>query len=165
MTTEVALPADPALDSSKLRAGPAAPKPRTAALAKLMQRATTDQSGKGGSLRRRRIVFSIDSTVCEPGAFDEDFELVVEAPSAEQELAAAKKHPQEPAAMLLELVRSCMVSLNGEPLRDSDLSRVAVWEALGMGGRGLVARQWQSICGVTEEAQKKASDSSRLIVG
>lgn len=138
---------------------------RTGALSRLMNRATTDESGRGGRLRRRRICFTIDPEICEPGAFEADFELVMEAPSAEQELAAAKLYGAQPGAMVLELIKSCLVSIDGEPLRDSDMSREVVWEALGMTGRALIGEKFASIQSVTPEARKKADTSTKLIVG
>jgi hypothetical protein len=136
---------------------------RSATLAKLMKRATTDHAGQGGKIRRRRIKFTIDHTICEPGMFDADFDLVLTCPSSHDELAALKRSENDPGAMIFELIRCCIVSVDGEQLHDGDLTRDAVWEALGLTGRQLVASKWKEINEPSAAARKKADASTVLL--
>lgn len=132
------------------------------ALAKLKARATTDHTGKGGSLRRRRMKITVDKNVCDPGAFDDDFDVVMVSASTDVELDALKTCGDNPAAIMFEMVKQCIVSLDGEPvLLDS---RDVVWEALGTAGRSLLVRKWNELCGnMDADALKKANGSTLLL--
>lgn len=132
-------------------------------LAKLMSRVTSDHAGRGGAIRRRRIKFIIDYRVCEPGTFDADFELFLEAPSSANEIAALKKAENNAGAMIHELVKACLVSLDGAPLREGDLTREAVWEALGIGGRMLVSDRFKELTDPTPEALGKTRASTTML--
>lgn len=132
-------------------------------LAKLMARTTSDHAGRGGAIRRRRIKFTIDYRVCEPGTFDSDFELVLMAPSSADEIAALKRAENNAGAMMHELTKACLVSLDGTPLRDGDLTREAVWEALGIGGRMLVSDRFRELTDPSPEQLGKSRASTTLL--
>lgn len=135
------------------------------ALTRLMKRGTTDESGKGGTMRRRKMKFTMSKDLCDPGMFDEDFTLVLVSASSEVELEALKKHSDNPAAILFEMAKQCIVSCDGEPVRDGDMGRDVLWEALGFAGRSLLTRKWNELCGNGDlEAVKKADSSTELIL-
>ena len=135
------------------------------ALTKLKQRAQEDHNGKGGQLRRRRMRFTVDKDICDPGAFDDDFDLVVVSASTQVEMDALKACVDNPFGVIAEMVKRCIVSCDGEPVLDGDGSRDTLWEALGTGGRALLTRKWNEFCGGTSaEAIKKAETSTLLLV-
>jgi len=135
------------------------------ALTRLKARGMTDHAGNGGTLRRRKMRFTMDRNVCEPGAFDEDVVLVVESASVDVELSALKACGDNPAGIVFEMCKRCMVACDGEPVLDGDGSRDLLWEALGMGGRGLLVRKWNELAGVHDGgAQKKADASTELVI-
>jgi hypothetical protein len=135
------------------------------ALSRLMARGTTDETGKGGMMRRRRMKFTMAKELCDPGLFDEDFDIVLVSASTQVELDALKKHTENPAAILFEMAKMCIVSCDGEPVRDGDGSREVLWEALGFGGRSMLTRKWNELCGNgDQEALKKADSSTQLIL-
>lgn len=136
-------------------------------LTKLLARATTTERGGTTTLRRRRMMFTVAHDVCDVGAFDEDFELVLESPSTEVELAAIKKYGQEnPGYIPHEMCRLCIVEVDGQRVSDTDLTRDALWEALGSKGRALVTYKWNELSGGGNDqaAVKKAADTTRLLI-
>lgn len=137
-------------------------------LQKLISRSTSDETGRQPALRRRRMRFLVDHRICDPGGFDEDFHLVIESPSTEVELQAMKKHPMNPAAIPFEMARLCILSCDGDLVRDSDLSRDVLWEALGPLGRALVTKKWNELGGGGAEAEadavKKIDASTELVI-
>lgn len=138
-------------------------------LKRLMSRATSDETGKPTTLRRRRMRFLMDYQLCDPGGFESDFYILLESPSTEIELAAMKVAGNNgPAALAMEMARRCIVSIDGEPVRDDDLSRDVVWEALGNKGRALLTNQWNELSGGGLEAEtnalKKAQGSTQLVL-
>jgi hypothetical protein len=138
---------------------------KSGALTRLMKRGTTDENGKGGTMRRRRMKFTMSAGLCDPGMFDEDFDLVLVSASTQVELDALKKHADNPAAILFEMAKMCIVSCDGEPVRDGDMSREALWEALGFGGRSLLTKKWNELCGNGDaDAIKKADSSTQLML-
>lgn len=108
-------------------------------LKRLLDRATETEKG-GGQIKRRRMKFTIDPEVCEKGMFDAPIEVVMTAPSAAMEHAAAKKAEQDPIIMTRELVKICIESVDGDPVKRSDLTRDVFWEALGVNGRALLQK-------------------------
>lgn len=148
--------------------GAAAPGAKKSTLTKLLHRATTTERGGTTTLRRRRMKFVVDKDVCDAGAFDEDFELILESPSTEIELSAIKKHGSDnPGAIPMEMCRLCIVECDGQPVRDGDLTRDALWEALGSKGRALVTYKWNELSGGganDQAALKKAADSTSLLI-
>lgn len=136
----------------------------TGTLARLMKRATSDENGGGGEIKRRRFRFIVDHNICEPGMFDEDFTLVLSSPSSETELAAIKAAGSDPGGMLFEMVKRCMISINGDTISDHDLSRHTVWEALGTGGRTMITNLFAELTQPSPEAMGKARTSTKMLV-
>jgi hypothetical protein len=138
-------------------------KPTGGAIARLLARTTTDQGGQGGKIRRRRFKLTIAPEICENGIFDEPFTLILTSPSSSDEYAAISRAEGDGIRLGFELVKACLVSLNGEPLSDMDLSRDALWDALGFTGRNLVMLKWKEMNNPGEEATKKFEESAVLI--
>ena len=127
-------------------------------LQKLMKRSTSGPEG-GGEIRPRRFKFTIDPGVCERGMFDADFTLVLQSPSAADEIKATKRCEQDPVLLTKELAKISIVEIDGEPVKDGDLSRDAVWEALGIGGRALVTKTFLECVSPGADAEGKTRAS------
>ncbi len=154
-----------ATESAPLVAQQPAPK-KKATLQRLMQRSTSESLHGEPTLRRRRMRVTIEPGVCTPGAFDEEFSLVLEAPSTDVELQAMKIHgATSPAYIVHEMCKLSIKSVDGEFITN-DLEREALWEALGFQGRTLLVDQFQELTGKAEafaSARKKASETATLI--
>lgn len=91
---------------------------------------------KGGDLfRRKRVTFLMPREKC-TAPFPEDFELTLQELSAAQELEVSRgaKTAQE---LPMQMAKASMHGLNNEPI--TFVQRDWLWEALGQGGRVLVA--------------------------
>lgn len=136
-------------------------------LARLLDRTTSTERGGTPTLRRRKIRLTIDHRICDPGGFEADFDVVLESPSTEVELAAIKMYGTEnPGAVPIEMCRMCLLELDGERLSDADLTRGAVWQALGTKGRALLVHKWNELTGggYDQAALKLATDSQAILV-
>ncbi len=163
--TQTAIEATVTERPKKNGAGAAAAAPKST-VTKLMNRATSTERGEA-TLRLRKMKLTISKDVCTPGAFDDDFVLIVQAPSTEIELAAFKKYATEnPGAIPHEMCRLCLLECDGQRLSDADLTRDAVWEALGSTGRSLVLLKWNELSGgaASQEALKKMGETTAILV-
>lgn len=142
------------------------PKKKTgSALTRLKKNFTEDEHGRGGRLRRRKMRLVVDKDLCDPGAFEDDFELVLESCSSADELDALKEASDNPGSMPFLLARNAIRTCDGEPVGYGDGSRELLWEALGPAGRSLILRKFNEFCGnFNAEALKKADSSTAIIV-
>lgn len=127
----------------------------------LLERTTSGPNG-GGEIKPRRYKFTIDKDACEKGVFDQDIEIVLRAPSADIELRATRSSAADPITYTKNLVKMCIESIDGDPVSDSDLSRDALWEALGAAGRALLTTNFLAVIGPGDEATGKASRAVQL---
>jgi hypothetical protein len=111
---------------------------------------------------RRMVTFTVDAAVCAPGVFDADFDLTIGGLTSAMELEAAQKAKGEVASLAFHYARLSLVAVNGVPLNAADLEPEWLWEALGTGGRQLVAGMFASHAFPDADAQGKALRTLRV---
>lgn len=124
---------------------------------------STQRMSEGGhrGLPRRCVSFVVDSAACEPGTFGEDFEITLQSLNSAQELDAARNAGSDPITMGYNLAKAALHSVNGRALSKGKGEVDFLWEALGQGGRQIVANMFAETLG-TASAQKKAKASLRF---
>lgn len=119
----------------------------------------TSGLGEGGpkGLPRRTITFTVDHTICAPGAFDEDFDLTLRGTTTadEEAVGAATREAPEKLGRLMAL--KMLVAFNNEPIEVGQDEWL--WEALGPAGRLLVMQHVSMLTKVPESALGKAAAS------
>lgn len=133
------------------------------ALALLMSRATSGPDG-GGKIKRRKLRFTVDKSVFEPDMVEGDVEIVLESLSSMTEIEASKKVGNNAGAMVHEMAKAAIVMFGGEPVRDGDLTRDTIWEALGTGGRQMVAKKLGELVQLSDAAEGKADTTMQIYV-
>jgi len=141
-------PARPALDPDALR--------------RAMGRMVTDNRMAKPVMPRRQVTFTLDHTVCAPGVFDGDFDLTIGGLTSAMELEAAGKAKGEIASLAFHYARLSLMAVNGVELDQSEHQQDWLWEALGTGGRQLVAGMFAQHAMPDGEAQGKASRTVRV---
>src|SRR5690606_17546735 len=111
---------------------------------------------------RRLVTFVMDAGACVPGLFDEDFEITLGGLTAEMELEAAQAARGQVASLAFHYARLSLYAVNGKPLDASKLEPDWLWQALGTGGRQIVAGMFAEACMPDEAAQGKARRSLRV---
>lgn len=101
------------------------------ALASAMQRAGGDSIGSMRGIQRRRATCVIDCGSCEPGMFDEDFELTLQSLDSATELRAAAKAKGDASQLALWMTYFALHAVNGVVIDESLGERGFLWEALG----------------------------------
>lgn len=146
-------------------ANPAQPeKPRNPrALLEAFERTTRPLGdGQRPNVPRRTIQFTVDHTVCNPGVFEEDFEVTLTALTPHDELAATRESKGDVMAMAMSMARRCISHVNGAAVDRSVGMDEWLWNALGTGGRQLVTAMFAYVGTPGEEALGKAQTSLKV---
>ena len=101
------------------------------ALGIAMSRAGGDSIGSMKGIQRKRATFVVDCGSCEPGMFDEDFELTLQSLDSATELRAAAKSKGDPSTLALWMAYHSLYAVNGVPIDETIGERGFLWEALG----------------------------------
>ncbi len=123
-------------------------------LARVMAKTTVENRLTKPVMPRRRVTFLMDAGTCAPGLFDDDFELTIGGLTAAMELEAAQKAKGEIASLAFHYARLSLMAVNGKAL--APMESEWLWEALGTGGRQIVAGVFAQFAMPDGDAQGKA---------
>jgi len=99
--------------------------------------------GRPKSIRRRTATVTIDHRLCEPGMFDEPFNLTVVGLNSADELKAMSSATDGQASAFV-MAKSSIREFNGRRLKSEDVR--VLWEALGTAGRIAVVNAFMNHC-------------------
>lgn len=132
------------------------------ALAQAMARVVVENKLAKPVLPRRLVTFLMDASACLPGLFEDDFEITIGGLTAEMELEAAQAAKGQVATLAFHYARLSLVAVNGKALDKGKLEDEFLWQALGTGGRQIVAGMFAEACMPDEVAQGKARRTLRV---
>lgn len=107
----------------------------------------------GDVIPRKRIEFIVDVSELAPGVFPEDIKITLIAPTSAMEVKATEASVN-PGAVGVMTVKASLLEMNGAPVPADQVDWL--WEALGPGGRQIVATAFQEIGGLTPVGLGKA---------
>ena len=117
--------------------------------------------GAPKTIRRRMATVTIDHRLCEPGLFEEPFQLTVEGLSSDDELAALNSS-SDGQSIAFNMTLKSIREFNGRKLKKHEVQ--VLWEALGLAGRIAVLNAFMRHCtGADEDLLGKSL--SAVVVG
>ena len=109
---------------------------------------TVSDGGAPKTIRRRSATVTIDHRLCEPGLFEEPFQLTVEGLSSDDELAALNSS-SDGQSIAFNMTRRSIREFNGRKLKTHEVQ--VLWEALGLAGRIAVLNAFMHHCTGADE--------------
>lgn len=92
----------------------------------------------------------------------DSFEIVLQSPNSKDELKALRQAQNDPAAMMFNLCKQAMVSVDGAPL--DTVKRDSMWEGIGPAGRQMLVGFFGQYLGLGDaDAVGKVTSSVRLL--
>lgn len=131
------------------------------ALKEMMARAIP-ADGKPAASPRKKCSFIVSSDVCSD-AIDQDIELTIGSLTSQHEIEAARQSKGDSMTFALNMAKFSLMMVNGTPISRGSGEGDWLWENLTSAGRQIVMGAYTQLATPSEDAQKKAQTTTKLL--